>query len=163
DDSGTARRSDGRDGKPGFRGMGFRRSGSLGGWAVGAQPRILPMDLAMPLPKGSDIVLQTHFHPAGKAEREKTVVGLHFAKQRPGGALAAPQLPPLFGRFAGIDIPAGEKAFEVGDSFTLPCDVQLINVGGHAHYVCRAMTAVATLPDGSTQRLFKIGDWDFNW
>src|SRR5262249_22205228 len=77
--SGTARKLDGQDGQTGFRGMGFRRTGGLGGWAVGATPRKLPEGLAMPLPKGSDLVLQTHFHPAGKADEEQTTVGLYFA------------------------------------------------------------------------------------
>lgn len=165
DDSGRARELDGRDGAPGFRGMGFRRSGSLGGWAVGAIPRRLPEGLAMPLPKGSDLVLQTHFHPSGKAEHEQTTVGLYFAKEAPKRTLMGLQLPVLFGRFAGLDIPAGEAHFTLKDSLTLPCDADLINVGAHAHYLGKTMRATATLPDEQhTQvKLFSIPDWDFNW
>jgi len=44
------------------------RSGSLGGWAVGATAAFLPEGLAFPLPKGSDLLLQMHFHLTGKAE-----------------------------------------------------------------------------------------------
>ncbi len=33
----------------------------------------------------------------------------------------------------------------------------------HAHYLAREMKATATLPDGSTQPLLWIKDWDFNW
>jgi hypothetical protein len=39
DDSGTARELDAQDPGPGFRKMGFPRSGSLGGWAVGGAPK----------------------------------------------------------------------------------------------------------------------------
>src|SRR5262249_6655085 len=74
DTTGEARKLEGKDGQPGFLGMAFRRSGSLGGWAVGATPRQLPPGLAYHLPKGSDLVLQTHFHPAGKAATETTTV-----------------------------------------------------------------------------------------
>ena len=42
----------------------------LGGWAAGAQPHLLPNGLALPLPKGNDLVFQYHFHPSGKAESE---------------------------------------------------------------------------------------------
>jgi hypothetical protein len=45
----------------------------------------------------------------------------------------------------------------------LPVDVKAFSVGGHAHYLCKEMQATATLPDGSTQPLLWIKDWDFNW
>jgi hypothetical protein len=50
--------------EPGFSGM--RAGGArlpLGGWAVGAQPQFFPEGLALQLPKGSDLVVQYHFHP----------------------------------------------------------------------------------------------------
>jgi hypothetical protein len=163
DDSGKSRAMDGKSGKPGFPGMTFGRSGTLGGWAVGAVPRRLPEGLAMALPKGSDLVLQTHFHPSGKLERETTTVAIHFAKKPPTRSLLPLQLPAFFGRFAGIDIPPGEKAFTIRGSKKLPVDVDVIQTGGHAHYVCRTMKAHALLPDGTEKKLFGIGAWDFNW
>lgn len=165
DDSGDALAHEGKDGAVGFRGMGFKRSGSLGGWAVGAIPRRLPEGLAMPLPKGSDLVLQTHFHPSGKPEQEKTTVGIYFAKEPPKRTLVGLQLPPLFGRLANLDIPAGEKQYTLKDSITLPCDTDVINVGGHAHYLGKTMKAIATLPDEkhTEVKLFSISEWDFNW
>lgn len=163
DTSGEARKLDGQDGKPGFLGMGFRRSGGLGGWAVGATPRMLPEGLAYKLPKGSDLVLQTHFHPVGKAEKEATTIGLYFTDKAPTRTMVGLMLPPFFGRFAGLDVPAGKAEFAIRDAFTTPVDVELVTVGAHAHYIGKQVTAKATLPDGSTQPLFHIKDWDFNW
>jgi hypothetical protein len=163
DDSGSARKNDGRSGKPGFSGMGFRRSGSLGGWAVGGTPRKLPLNLARPLPKGSDLVLSSHFHPSGKAEHEKTMIGLHFAKKAPERTITRFQIPPVYGRFAGLDVPAGKDNFKIGGTFTVPVDMELVTASGHAHYICRKMNAVATLPSGEKIPLFRIDDWDFNW
>jgi len=163
DDSGAAREADGADGTPGFRGMGFRRSGYLGGWAVGATPRHLPGGLAMSLPKGSDIVLSTHFHPSGKPEVERTTIGLYFAEKAPERTLFGFQVPVLYGRRAGIDIPAGDPAFTIEGSFEVPVDVDLIGAGGHAHYLCRTLDAVATLPGGEDLPLLRIDDWDFDW
>ena len=54
------------DGKAGFKGMGFPVSGRLSGYVPSATNSPLPQDLAYHLPKGSDLVLQTHFHPVGK-------------------------------------------------------------------------------------------------
>lgn len=163
DSSGKARKLDGASGKPGFSGMGFKRSGSLGGWAVGATPKKLPFDLARPLKKGSDLVIQSHFHPSGKGETEKTTIALYFAKKKPTRTLMNFQVPPMFGRFSGIDVPPGEKNFTIKDSFKVPVDIDLITVGAHAHYIGRSMRAWAVLPDRSIKKLFYIGQWDFNW
>lgn len=174
DQTGTARLDDGQDGQPGFRGMNFLRAGgvrridrlstlSLGGYVPGAMPNRLPGDLAMSLPEGSDIVMQTHFHPSGRAASEQTQLALYFAEEPPSRQLTAIQLPPLFGRFAGIDVKPGVKDFEISQSFTVPIDVEAIVVGGHAHYICREMELTARLPDDTTMTLLKIDDWDLDW
>ena len=162
DDTGRARARDSRDGKVGFRGM-SGGSGSLGIWAVGATPHKLPDGLAMALPKGSDIVLSSHFHLSGKAEKEETTIGLYFAKKPPTRSLVPLQMPPVWGFFYPIDIPAGEKAYKVRDYAILPADCEVVEVSSHAHYICTDMRAWATLPDGKKLKLFYIADWDFNW
>jgi mono/diheme cytochrome c family protein len=135
----------------------------LGGWAAGAQPHLFPHGLALPLPKGNDLVFQYHFHPTGKAESEKTQIGLYFSKEPPARTLLGVQLPVLFGLFAGLKIPAGEKKFSVHDSFTLPADVEGVVVGAHSHYLGKTMKLTATLPDGEVKTLLDIKDWDFAW
>lgn len=169
-DGGALARIDGADGKPGFGGMGSigvapgrGNSGSLGGWAVGATPTFLAEGLALPLPKGSDFVLQLHFHLTGKAETEKSVIGIYFADQAPERRLVGVQLPALFGFGAGIDIPARDQNFAIADSLVLPVDTIAYAAAAHAHYVGKEMKATATLPDGTTQPLLWIPDWDFNW
>jgi hypothetical protein len=163
DDTGRARAKNPKDGQPGFPGMGFRPTGSLGGWAVGATPVKLPEGLAYPVTKKSDLVLQTHFHLSGKPEKEVITVGLYFADKAPKRTLVALPSPPAFGLFSGVDIPAGKSDFKITDSFTLPVDVDLVSVGGHAHYLGKTLKSTATLPDKSNQKLFYIKDWDFNW
>ena len=173
DTSGSARREDGRDGRPGFSGMRGRRASrgrsvgtstsGLGGWAVGGTPRHLPMGLARELPKGSDLILRSHFHPSGKREVEQTTLGLYFTDKPPTRTMVGLQLPPRFGFAAGLNIPAGEKNFKIGGSYTLPVDVQGLTVGGHAHYLCKTMRVLATLPNGQTKSIFYIDNWAFNW
>jgi len=109
DTSGSARESDGRDGRPGFSGMrggGGRSVGTstsgLGGWAVGGQPNHLPLGLARHLPKGSDLVLRSHFHPSGKKTEEQTTIGLYFTDKAPKRTMVGLQLPPNFGITAGL-------------------------------------------------------------
>lgn len=136
---------------------------ALGGWAVGGSPAELPEGTARRLPAGSDLVLQMHFHPTGRPETEQARVGIYFADGAPRRTLVPLQMPPLFGAFAGIDIPAGESRYVISDSFTLPIDVEVLGGGAHAHYLSTDMTMTATLPDGAVHDLLAIPDWDFNW
>jgi hypothetical protein len=189
DGTGQAARLDEDDPDPGFDGMDFLDTGggggrggilqrllsalgqggggarisALGGWAVGGTPANLPDGTARRLPAGSDLVLQMHFHPTGRPETEQATVGIYFADGPPQRTLTALQMPPLFGAFAGIDIPAGEERFVIRDSFTLPVDVEIVGGGAHAHYLSTDMRMTATLPDGSRADLLAIPDWDFNW
>lgn len=149
--------------KAGLGGSGGIGSGGLGGWAVGGTPHLLPDGLAYFLPKGADLVLSTHFHPTGKEERESSTLGLYFTDEEPTHVFGAVQLPPAFGRFADVDIPAGEAAYTKTDSVVLPADVKAFGVSAHAHYLGRSMKMTAVMPDGKELVLLDIPDWDFNW
>lgn len=162
-DSDTARERDASDPQPGFRGMSIPVRERIGGYVPGVVAQALPEDLAYPLPAHTDLVLQTHFHPSGKAEQERMTVGFYFAKEPPSRKLLSIQIPPGFGRGAGIDVPAGESNYVITDQFTLPAAVNGYAISGHAHYVCSKMDMRARLPDGSEQTLLKIDDWDLNW
>src|ERR1044071_650673 len=151
--------------EPGFSGMrvGGGATVGLGGWAVGAQPHFFPDGLAFLVPKGSDFVVQYHFHPDGKPEAEKSKIGFYFAKKAPGHTLARIQLPPHYSLFSGLDIPAGEKDFVIRDSYTLPVAIDAVGLGAHAHYLATKLKMTATLPGGEMKTLLLIKDWDFAW
>jgi mono/diheme cytochrome c family protein len=163
-DSISLRAQDGKDGQAGFRSMGFQRNSTLGGWAVGGQPHFLPEGLGRPLPKHTDFVFNSHFHPDGREHTVSLSVGLHFAKKKPERTIFDFQVPPLYGRFSNIDIAPGQANWVLEDKFEVPTDIELVSVAGHAHYICRSMKAWAVLPDGAGEKLlFEIKDWDFNW
>ena len=161
---------DGADGRPGFGGLSAvgivntqGDSRGLGGWAVGATPMMFPSGLAARLPKDSDFLLQLHFHPSGKPETEKSLIGIYFTNEPPAKNIVSLGLPELFGFGYGLDIAPGEKNYTMTDSLTLPGDVKVYSASAHAHYLAKQMRVTATLPDGSTRPLIWIHDWDFNW
>jgi hypothetical protein len=141
----------------------LRNGGSLGGWALGAQARELPAGLAYKVPKGSDLILSTHFHSSGKEEQESSTVALYFADAPPRQHFMGIQVPFLFGALSGINIPAGKKDYTIEDSFELPVDVKAFGVSAHAHYLAKEFELTAKLPDGSSRKLLSIPDWDFAW
>lgn len=165
DTTGEGRKYDARDPKPGYNGISRsnRQFESLGGWAVGSEPIPLPPELAYRFPTNSDLVLQTHFHPSGKVESEVSSVGIYFADKPPTRQFTTLQLPPVFGRLSGMDIPAGASNYVVKDSFVVPIDVEAISVTPHAHYLGKTFLLTATLPNGKQQTLLKIDEWDFKW
>jgi hypothetical protein len=164
DPSGRAHEKSQQGDQPGFSGM--RAAGAtvpLGGWAVGAQAQFYPDGLALKVPKSSDLVIQYHFHPTGKPEAEKSVIGLYFAKKTPDRSLTRIQMPPAYSLFSGLDIPAGEKDFVIRDTYTLPVAIDAVGIGAHAHYLGKQLTMTATLPGGEVKTLLSINDWDFAW
>lgn len=172
--AGSLKDLEGKDGKPGSVGLnglafglgaqaGLAPSGGLGGWAVGGTPQFLPDGQALPLPKGTDLVLQMHFHPTGKPETERATLGLYFAEKAPEKKLLQIGIPSLFGIGSGLDIAPGETSYTIRDSATLAADVRVLSVAAHAHYIGKEMKAKATLPDGTTRPLLWIKNWDFNW
>lgn len=164
DQSGAARLQDGRDGKPGFRGMGFKAT-QVGGWAVGGVASKLPYGLARKLPQESDLILGCHFHPVGKAAKVKITAALYFADKKPSRDFVRIQAPAGYGRRTKLSkgIPAGDRNFRISGNYTLPSEAELVQLFGHAHYICTSMKATATLPDGTILDLLSLPEWDFNW
>jgi mono/diheme cytochrome c family protein len=132
--------------------------GQLGFWTPGMEPQPLPDGFAAEWPEGSDLVLQLHLHPSGKPETEQSSIGLHFTDQKPRGRLRLAML-----SNKEIDIEPGDAEHVVKASMTIKEPVEVYGVFPHMHLIGRTVKATATLPDGSTEPLISIGDWDFNW
>lgn len=161
DQSGRARELDKAGPGPGytsFGGPGFLPSGTLGGWAPGNEPRLLPAGIGMLLPANADIVLQVHYHKSGKPEADRTRIGLTFAR---GPVDKRMRVMPLL--YRRLRIPAGESNYVVGSDLTTPIDATVHAVMPHMHLLGREMTVSATRPDASTQKLVRVPNWDFNW
>ena len=128
-------------------------------WKPGTAPYTEPDGMALRLDAGTDLVLNIHLQPSGKAEWIQPSLGLYFTEQP---ATRVPMLLQLEND-RKLDIPPGEKNFLVTDEFTLPEDVQLLAIYPHAHYVGKDLQAFATFPDGTQKSLIHIPSWDLNW
>jgi hypothetical protein len=161
DDSGRAREKDAQDAGPGYTSFGspgFLPTGSLGGWAPGNLPQFLPDGVGRPLPAGSDVVLQVHYHADGKPEEDITSVGLYFAKKPVSRKF---RMLPLIVR--NLDIPAGDSSYTVTRTTTVPIDATVLTVTPHIHLLGHTFEMTATLPDGTVKPMVRIDNWDFKW
>jgi len=162
DDRGQARTKDGKDGKPGydsFGGPGIVPTGNLGGWTLGGMPRFLPANVGRALKKGSDLVMQVHYHPTGKPETDLSEVGIFFTRKP-----AQQILTTLVVSRNDLAIPAGAQDYHVvAQSAPLPVDVTALSVAPHMHNLGRNVKVTANLPDSRSVPLVRIDDWDFHW
>ena len=157
-----SRYHDQKDEEPGFDGMinssAQRPDGHMLGWVPGKLPHAVPDEIAWRLDQDSDLIVQLHLQPSGKAETMRPRVGLYFADEPPTRTPFMIRLGPQT-----IDIPPGEKSYAIEDIFVLPVDVEVLGLVPHAHYLGKQMQGYATLPDGTREWLLWIKDWDFNW
>jgi len=128
-------------------------------WKPGSLPYVEPDGMALRLDKDTDLILNTHLQPSGKAESIQPTLGLYFTDKP---ATKHPLLLQLENDRL-LDIPPGAKSFVVTDSFTLPVDADLLAIYPHAHYLGKDLQATAKFPDGATKSLIHILDWNLNW
>jgi Flp pilus assembly protein TadD len=170
DTTATSRHLDEADPAPGYDGLIARTAtypdGHFLGWTPGQVAPLLPPDLAWRLEAHTDLVVELHMQPSGKAEQVAPSIGLYFGDAAPfDDAQGRPRRTPAMLRLGrqNIDIPAGDPTYTVTDAYTLPVDVEVEAVQPHAHYRARDVRGEATLPDGSKRPLIDIADWDFRW
>jgi peroxiredoxin len=135
--------------------------GSLGGWAPGQMGTRLPAGSGMLLPKESDLILQVHYHRTGKPERDRTKVGLHFAKkpvEKPWNTGMLWGMSPLLSF-----IPAGKEGHVEKGSGWLSADATIYSVMPHMHLLGKSVKVTMTPPGGEAKLLLEVKDWDYNW
>lgn len=156
-------KADAPDRGPGYEvkmGFGFLPdfNNLLNGWAPGMLPKKLPDGVGQRLPKGADICVQFHYHRTGKEEKDRTKIGVYFAKK------------PVTHRYVSIApaglfwaIPPGEKNYKVDTSWRLPDDIIVYRVTPHMHLLGKDVELLVTPPGGKEFSLINIPAWDYNW
>jgi mono/diheme cytochrome c family protein len=155
------KKPDEQDSGPGYTvsmGVGFTPQGGLAGWAPGQIGRHLPEGTGYFLPKGADVVVQLHYHRTGRVEKDRTQIGLYFAKK------------PVTTRFEGmviagrfLAIPKDDERYPVRGAIETLTDCTLYSVMPHMHMLGREIKVTVTPPEGKPFTLVAIKDWDYNW
>ena len=142
---------------------GFRPRSSLGGWAPGMGARYLPAGTGYLLPKGSDVVMQLHYHRNGRLEKDRTRIGLYFAKEPIKKPLQGMVIAGGTGRLPFFIIPKGDEHFRVQGAVKVEQDCDLHTIMPHMHMIGKEIKVTMTPPKGKPQTLIAIKDWDYNW
>jgi hypothetical protein len=156
----------------------------IGAWAPGALPFRIPEGGGIPMPAGSRIVVQMHYHPTlGGTEMDVSSVQLkttnvqpeydavlallgNFRKQDSDGSGLQPGMNDTEVDVAEFRIPAGapDHIESLVYRQELPIGVPIFSVGTHMHYVGTSMKIEKKTSDGSGDEcLLHTPRWDFDW
>ena len=130
---------------------------ALGAWVPGYKVPPLPADTAHRLPGGSHLVLSLRMVPIAKPQRERTRIGLHFAKQPPAREVIAVPLNTF-----RIVLPAGSRVEEARAKFVTPVPLSLLSLWPHAHQLATMLEVIAHVPGTESRRLLDIREWNFD-
>jgi hypothetical protein len=134
----------------------------LTSYAPGKNPDVFAPGMAKRIPAGSKIVLQMHYSSfrgsLEKPERDRTSVGLIYAKEPPSKRVVTLTVPNHFFR-----IPAGADDHQVTAAYTFDQDVQLIDYMPHMHLRGKDMKYEVIYPDGKRETLLWVPKFNFNW
>jgi peroxiredoxin len=142
----------------GMGGIGFIPQGGLSGWAPGNIGYRLPDGTGFSLPKNADVIMQIHYHRDGKLEKDRTQVGLYFAKKHVDTPWKGLLIPGIFDT-----IPPGKSDYKVTGGIIVNQDCILRSVMPHMHMVGKEIKVTFTPPEGAKQTLIAVKDWDYNW
>jgi peroxiredoxin/mono/diheme cytochrome c family protein len=131
----------------------------LCGVAPGDTALILPAGVAKRVPKGSKFVFQMHYTPDGKERKDRSSIGLVFAKGPPERealtlSIANPQ---------DVFIPAGAENQKSEATFTFPADGQVLGFMPHMHLRGKDFICEAIQPDGKSEVLLSVPHFSFGW
>lgn len=127
-------------------------------WAVGTPPAAYPEGIGREVSKGSQVIVNMHYHPNGTAQTDKTKIGLYFGEGEMKKVLT--------GQFAGnvnFAIPPRDSNHVITSSYTIDEDIDVISFFPHMHQRGKSMKYTATYPDGKSEVLLNVPKYDFNW
>ena len=130
----------------------------LVGYAPGENPLKLVPGTAVLVKAGSSLSFQVHYTPNGKAVKDRSYIGVRFAKEPPkyrairGLALNG-----------GFRIPPNDPSYEVRSSYTVKQDVTLDSLMPHMHLRGKDFQYTVVYPDGRQEVILSVPQYDFNW
>jgi len=141
----------------------LRGIGSLGdfltAYAPGSSPGVWNPGVAKKIPAGAIIRFQVHYSKvAGSEQKDRSKIGLIFAKQPPEKTLKSRSADNIF-----FQIPPGAERHKVTAFWQPSVDFTIHSLAPHMHYLGAAMEFKVVYPDGRSELLLNVPKYSFNW
>jgi mono/diheme cytochrome c family protein len=131
---------------------------TLAGTAPGDMPLLLPAGTGKKIPAGSQLVFQMHYTPNGRAQRDRSSIGLIFSREpAQREVVTLPIANPAF------EIPPGDANYEIESEFPIPENAHLISFMPHMHLRGKDFKYELIQPDGKKETLLSVPRYNFNW
>lgn len=134
-------------------------SSILASFVPGKAPEVWPAGIAKRIPAGARIKFTIHYaKTTGQVEKDATSVGLRLSKKAPEQELRRIDL-----HNTAFLIPANAPRHPVTACYTFQEDADVLSYVAHMHYRGSSMRFEAVYPDGRTETLLNIPQYDFDW
>jgi hypothetical protein len=130
----------------------------LGGFAPGQFVRTYQDGTAIKLAAGTTLIFQMHYTATGKPTTDRTRIAVKYAPR-------APETEVRMASFinGSLHIPAGDPNYRVDSELTINAPMTLWSLLPHTHVRGKRWEYTVTYPDGRSEIVLSVPNYDFNW
>ena len=126
--------------------------------APGMNPVVFEPGTAMRIPKGAQLLFSMHYTAFGETVMDQSKLGIFFADGPPEREVRADQFLNMT-----FEIPPGAANERVDSMIEFTEDAEIHALLPHTHLRGKAWEYEITYPDGRTEPLLSVPNYDFNW
>ncbi len=130
----------------------------LGAYAPGNEVNTYPENSGFPLKAGGGLMLQLHYTTSGRETVDESEIALYLWDEKPERTVLGGSAAEL-----DINIPPFEARHEMVATAKFRKDSYLTMLGPHMHYRGYDANFKLIYPDGSTEEILNVPNYQFNW
>jgi len=169
DTTGLCASYDKKDPYPGYAtgggGVGNDNAVLIGTWVPGSSYASYPSGFGVRIPKNADIVLQIHYAPGNKNQKDSTAFYMKFSDGKT--AIRELYIEPVLNHTTNINKPLvipADSVVSFQEKYTLyGVDGTVLGVIPHMHLIGKSMKVYGVGPTNDTLKMINIKDWNFHW
>lgn len=137
----------------------WRLTDMVVGYAPGSVPVELEEGVAMKIPAGSRYVFEVHYTPNGSPQTDRSYVGVRYADKKD----VEKELKVRIAADNKLRIPPNADNHPVEADYLFRQDEMLVSLMPHMHLRGKSFDFIAKYPDGTSESLLDVPNYDFNW
>lgn len=132
--------------------------GLLGALSPGQTPFVAQPGTAKLIKAGSSLVIQMHYTPSGTETGDRSYVGFKYSKEPVEKIVTTTAA--FNARFV---IPPHAENYEITAEYEFEQDAHIVSLMPHMHLRGKSYFYKAVYPDGRSEMLLAVPNYDFNW
>ena len=127
-------------------------------WAAGSPPGVFPEGIGRSVAAGATLTFNLHYHPYGEEAKDASKLGLFFTDKAPEKELIT-----MTTLNPSLHLPANSADYSLTSYHLFSEDAKLVSFLPHMHQRGRSITYTLRYPDGKTETVLDVPEYDFNW